>query len=140
MLDISPIIMLSSAIIFLVVLSWLNKSLYQPLFKHMEDRSKAIKNDLESAKNNTSDVEGIYKEASSIIAKAKKEASLIRENAYADAKALGDKQISNFKAELDAKYEAFSKDLKAQRESLKSYLIESMPQFKERLSAKISSI
>lgn len=140
MLDISPILMLSSAIIFLVVLSQLNKSLYQPLYKHMEDRSESIKNDLEAAKNNAADVEGMYNEASSIIAAAKQEASSIRESAYNEAKAVGDKQISEFRSELDAKYDAFTKDLETQKESLKSTLVASMPEFKEKVSAKISSI
>lgn len=140
MLDISPIIMLSSAVIFLVVLAQLNKSLYQPLYKHMEDRTQSIKSDLELAKSNVADVEDIYSEASSIIAVAKQEASLIRESAYNEAKTLGDKQISEFRNGLDNKYSAFVKDLGLEKESLKSTLTENIPQFKEKLSAKLSSI
>ena len=78
MLDISPILLISSAIIFLIVLKMLNSTLYQPLFKHMEDRTESIKKDLDLAKNNVADVESMYAEANSIIAKAKQEASSIR--------------------------------------------------------------
>jgi F-type H+-transporting ATPase subunit b len=140
MLDISPILLLSSAIIFLIVLMQLNRSLYQPLFKHIEDRNESIEKDLESAKNNVSDIDGLYKEASTIIAKAKQEASSIRENAYTEAKALGDSKIADFKIQLDAKYNSFVDDLNLQKESVKNSLIENLPQFKEKLSAKISSI
>jgi F-type H+-transporting ATPase subunit b len=140
MLDISPILLLSSAIIFLIVLMQLNRSLYQPLFKHIEDRNESIEKDLESAKNNVSDIDGLYKEASTIIAKAKQEASSIRENAYIEAKALGDSKIADFKIQLDSKYNNFVDDLNLQKQSVKSSLIENLPQFKEKLSAKISSI
>jgi len=140
MLDISPILLISSAIIFLIVLAQLNKSLYQPLFKHMEERQKSIQKDLESARNNAEDVDGLIKEAQSIIARAKLEASSIRENAYAEAKALGESKIEEFKNELDSKYAFFTKELYSQKESIKQSLIETMPQFKEKLSAKISSI
>ena len=140
MLDISPILLISSAIIFLIVLAQLNKSLYQPLFKHMEERQKSIQKDLESARNNAEDVDGLIKEAQSIIARAKLEASSIRENAYAEAKALGESKMVDFRNELDSKYNSFLEDLCNQKESVKNSLLDSMPQFKEKLSAKISSI
>lgn len=140
MLDISPMLLISSVIIFLVVLSQLNRSLYRPLFKHMEDRQESIQKDLESARNNAEDIDGLMKEAQNIIAKAKHEASSIRENAYSEAKALGESKMANFRTELDSKYNSFVSDLYSQKESVKNSLIESMPQFREVLSAKISSI
>ncbi len=140
MLDISPILLLSSAIIFLVVLLQLNGSLYSPLFKHIEDREESIKKDFESARNNSEDIDGLVKEAQNIIAKAKKEASSIRENAYSEAKALGESKMTDFRNELDSKYNSFVEDLYNQKESVKNSLIDSLPQFKELLSAKISSI
>ena len=140
MLDISPILLISSAIIFLIVLARLYTSLYQPLFKHIEDRQESIKKDLESVKGNAEDVEGMIKEAQSIIAKAKLEASSIRENAYVEAKALGESKTEEFRNELDSKYAFFGKELQLQKESVKQSLIDAMPQFKEKLSAKISLI
>ena len=140
MLDISPILLISSVVIFLVVLLRLNKSLYQPLFKHIEDRQESIKKDLESARNNSEEIDGLIKEGQSIIAKAKQEASSIRENAYAEAKALGESKMADFKAELDSKYSFFLKDVCSQKELVINSLINDMPQFRERLAAKISSI
>jgi F-type H+-transporting ATPase subunit b len=140
MLDISPMLLLSSAIIFLVVLGLLNKSLYKPLSKHMDDRDESIKKDLEAARNNAEDIDGLMIEAKSIIAKAKQEASSIRENAYSEAKALGESKMADFRSELDSKYNSFVNDLNSQKESVKNSLIGGMPQFKDALSAKISSI
>ena len=140
MLDISPILLLSSGIVFLLVLARLNSCLYKPLFKHMDDRSESIAKDLEAAKNNGSDIDGMLVEAKEIIAKAKKEASLIRENAIAEAKELTDSKLSVAKADLDTKYNDFVKSLAVEKESLKESLNASMPMFKESLKLKISSI
>ncbi|MCI0500608.1 MAG: F0F1 ATP synthase subunit B' [Epsilonproteobacteria bacterium] len=140
MLDISPILLLSSMIIFLIVLSQLNRSLYQPLFKHMDDRQESIQKGLESTRNNAEDIDSLMKEAQSIIAKAKKEASSIRENAYSEAKALGESKMAEFRSELDSKYNSFVSDLSSQKEYVKNSLVGNIPQFKEILSAKISSI
>ena len=140
MLDISPILLLSSAIVFLVVLARLNSCLYKPLFKHMDDRSESIAKDLEAAKNNAADVDGMYQEASNIIAKAKKEASSIRESAYNEAKVLSDSKISDFKLLLESKYTSFVVNLKSETETLKASLVSQMPQYKETLNTKLSSI
>ena len=140
MLDISPILLVSSAIIFLIVLKQLNSMLYQPLFKHMEDRTESIQKDLELAKSNVADVESMYNEANDIIAKAKQEASSIREQAFADAKAQGDSKITALRTDLDSKYDQFTTDLKNETDALKSALLDNMPEFKEKVTAKISSI
>lgn len=140
MLDISPILLISSALVFLVVLARLNSCLYKPLFKHMDDRSESIAKDLEAARNNAADVDGMYKEASDIIATAKREASSIRESAYSEAKNLSDSKISEFKSELENKYSTFVTNLDEETKSLKTALVSQMPQYKETLTAKLSSI
>ena len=43
MLDISPVLLLSSGIIFLLVVARLNSCLFKPLLKHMDDRATSIK-------------------------------------------------------------------------------------------------
>jgi F-type H+-transporting ATPase subunit b len=106
----------------------------------MEDRTESIAKDLELAKNNVADVESMYEDANSIIAKAKQEASSIREKAYAEAKAEGDSKLSAAKTDLESRYEKFEQDLKNDTIALKGALLENMPAFKERVSAKISNI
>jgi F-type H+-transporting ATPase subunit b len=140
MLDISPILLLSSGIVFLLVLARLNSCLYKPLFKHMDDRTKSIKKDLDNAKNNGSNIDGMLVEAKEIIAKAKGEAASIREKATTEAKALTQTKLADAKANLDAKYNDFIKSLEEDKESLRNSLIASMPVFKESLKLKISSI
>ncbi|WP_252981471.1 F0F1 ATP synthase subunit B family protein [Aliarcobacter butzleri] len=77
MLDISPVLLLSSGIIFLLVVARLNSCLFKPLLKHMDERTSSIKKDLEDAKSNGADVEGMLAEANEIISKAKKKRLLL---------------------------------------------------------------
>ncbi len=140
MLDISPILLLSSGIVFLLVLARLNSCLYKPLFKHMDDRTESIAKDLANAKNNGADIDGMVNEAKEIISKAKKEASSIREKVSAEAKGLADSKLMVAKTDLETKYNNFVKSLETDKEALKSSLSSAMPLFKESLKQKISSI
>jgi len=140
MLDISPVLLLSSAIIFLLVVARLNSCLFVPLLTHMDDRAESIKNDLENAQSNGANVDGMLEEANNIIAEAKKEAAMIREQAYTEAKEVADTKLANAKEELEAKSVNFVKELEAETKALKETLVAAMPQYNESLKAKISSI
>ncbi len=140
MLDISPVLLLSSAVLFLLVLARLNSCLFKPLLKHMDDRAESIKRDLENAKSNTADVDGMLAEANDVIAAAKKEAAAIREKAYNEAKEVAEGKLAAAKSDVEAKYDAFAKELDAETAALKDSLVASMPQFNESLKAKLSSI
>ncbi len=140
MLDLSPVLILSSAIIFLLVVARLNNCLFKPLLKHMDDRSDSIKNDLANAKSNSTNVDNIYKEANDILANAKKEASIIREKAHTESKKIADGKLEDSKKNLELKSLDFTSNLEKEVKALKKSLLASMPQFNERLKAKISSI
>jgi F-type H+-transporting ATPase subunit b len=140
MLDLSPILLISSAVIFLIVLLRLNSCLYNPLLKHMEQRDESIEKDLKSAQNNALNVDELYTQASEIISVAKKEASSIRQSASDDAKTLGIAKVNEFKSSLNEKYDIFLNDLNMQTQSLKLSLVNQLPSFKQQLTAKISKI
>lgn len=140
MLDISPILLIGSALVFLLVLARLNSCLYKPLFKHMDDRDTQIKTDLENAKSNATEVDGMLEEANDIIAQAKKEALSIREKAKLEATEVAEVKLSEAKSMMDDKYNKFVKDLVKEKTALENSLVSSMPLFKEGLKAKLSSI
>lgn len=140
MLDISPVLLLSSGIIFLLVVARLNSCLFKPILKHMDERSASIKKDMEDAKSNSSDVDGLLAEANEIIAKAKKEAAIIREQAYKEAKDSADVKLASAKLNLEAKSAEFAKNLQEETQALRDSLLSSMPQFNESLKNKLSSI
>ena len=140
MLDISPVLLLCSAVIFLLVVARLNSCLFVPLLKHMDDRTESIKKDLENAQSNSADVDGMLEEANYIIAEAKKEAAAIREQAYTEAKEIADAKLASAKEGLEAKSVNFVKELAGETKALKDSLVAAMPQYNESLKAKISSI
>jgi len=140
MLDISPILLISSALVFLLVLARLNSCLYKPLFKHMEDRSEKIKSDMQNAKNNGANVDGMLEEANHIISEGKKEANMIRENARLEAMKLAEVKLSEAKVKSDEKYNDFVKTLVEEKKTLEDSLVSQMPLFKESLQAKLSTI
>jgi len=140
MLDISPILLISIAIVFLLVLARLNSCLYKPLFKHMDERDAQIKSDLDNARNNSADVDGMLEEASHVIAAAKKEVAAIHEKARLEATEVAQAKLSEAKNKADQKYNDFVKVLADEKQSLEQSLVASMPQFKEALNAKLKMI
>jgi len=140
MLDISPILLLSSGLVFLLVLARLNSCLYKPLFKHIDDRENQIKTDLENAKANGADVDGMLDEAKEIIAQAKKEAFSIREKARLEANEVAEGKLNAAKVKTEEKYNDFVKNLEEEKLSLENSLVSQLPLFKEGLKAKLSSI
>ena len=140
MLDISPILLLSSGLVFLLVLARLNSCLYKPLFKHIDDRENQIKTDMENAKANGADVDGMLDEAKEIIAQAKKEAFSIREKARLEASEVAEGKLTAAKIKTEEKYNDFVKTLVEEKISLENSLVSQLPLFKEGLKAKLSSI
>lgn len=140
MLDISPVLLLSCAIIFLLVLARLNSCLFKPLLKHMDDRAESIKKDLANAKDNATDVDGMLAQANDIIAKAKKEAAEIRNKAQNEAEGIAAEKLNSAKTDIDAKYNDFVNSLQVETAQLKEALTSNMPTFKQSLKAKLSSI
>jgi len=140
MLDISPVLLLISAIVFLLVLARLNSCLYKPLMKHMDERDDKIKSDLASVQGNSADIDGMLSEANSLIANAKVEAVSIRDKASSEANEIAQSKLNGAKSEIEDKFNSFIETLKVERETLKQELSASMPLFKDSLKAKINSI
>ena len=140
MLDINGGLLVASAVIFLIVLVILNKWLYKPLIKFMDDRDESIKKDLENITKNSGDVDEFYKEADGIVSKAKAEAHAIREKAINEAKKLAEAKISSKKEELERGYNEFITSLEEEKVGLKNSLLSQVPLFKESLKAKFSQL
>jgi len=140
MLDIDPVLLLISGIVFLLVLMRLNSCLFKPLLKHMDEREDSIKTDLENARNNAADVDGMLADANHVIATAKKEAAMIREKAYSEANEVAASKLAAAKSDIEAKYDDFVKTLDEEATVLKDTLVAQMPQYKESLKAKLSTI
>jgi F-type H+-transporting ATPase subunit b len=140
MLNISPALLIITALVFLFLLITLNKILYRPLLEFMQKRDDSIASDYENAGKNSSDVEAYHKEAEQIIREAKAEAGAIRAQAIEAARENMIKKIEQRKAELEEEYTAFLEGLETERTEFKNSLLSHMPQYKESIKAKLNQI
>ncbi|MDQ1263428.1 MAG: F-type H+-transporting ATPase subunit b [Campylobacterota bacterium] len=140
MLDINPILLVATLIVFLTLITVLNSWLYNPLFAYMNKRDEDIKKDLEQVGSNDDEINSLESKAKSIIANAKLEAAALREKVITDAKALAESKLEAKRAELASQYLEFEQSLAQTREQLSSDLKSQIPLFKEAVKAKFSQI
>lgn len=140
MLDLSPALLLTTAVVFLVMLVALNKILYVPLLSFIKNRDEAIKNDLQNANRNQNDIEAYNSEVLRIISEAKVQAGKLREEALSQAKEEAQKEIESIKNSQEIVLAKFLEDLSAQKESLKESLKANLPAFRDGVKSKIAGI
>ena len=140
MLDIHLPLMLFVLALFLTLLVVLNRMLFQPLLKFMDDRDRSIAKDLEAAKGLSGNSDELNAKAEENISNAKSEAAAIRQKAIEEEKALAASKIETKQSELDKAYAEFTATLATEKENLKNELLSQMPLFKESLKAKFSKL
>jgi len=140
MLDINPILLIATLIVFLTLIAVLNSWLYNPLFSFMNKRDEDIKRDLDKVGSNDNEIDELNSKAESIIMNAKLEATALREKVIADAKELADSKLEAKRAELASEYLEFEQSLANSKEQLTSDLMSQVPLFKEAVKAKFSQI
>jgi len=140
MLDINPILLLATFVVFLSLIAVLNSWLYNPLFAYMNKRDEDIKRDNAKVGSNDDEIAALHAKAEGIIMDAKLEASALREKVIADAKELADSKLEAKRAELASEYLEFEQSLANSKEQLTSDLMKEVPMFKEAVTAKFSQI
>jgi len=140
MLDINPILLVATLIVFLMLIATLNSWLYNPLFTYMKKRDDDIKKDLQKVGNNDDEINSLHSKAESIVTNAKLEAAALREKVITDAKELADSKLDAKRAELANEYLEFEQSVAESHEQLKNDLKSQIPLFKEAVKAKFSQI
>ncbi len=140
MLDIHISLMLFVLALFLFLLVVLNKMLFQPLVKFMDDRDNSIAKNLEAARGLGGNSDELNAKAVENISNAKNEAATIRQKAIDDEKTLAASRVETKESELNKEYGKFIEKLASSKESLKKALVSQMPLFKETLKAKFSKL
>jgi len=140
MLDINPILLLITFVVFVSLIAVLNSWLYNPLFAYMNKRDDDIKKDLEKVGSNDEEINELNAKAASIIMNAKLEAAALREKVIADAKELAESKLEAKRAELAQEYLEFEKSLAESKNELTADLMSQVPVFKEAVKAKFSQI
>ena len=140
MLDINPILLLVTFVVFLSLIAVLNSWLYNPLFSFMNKRDEDIKKDLNKVGSNDNEITELNIKAESIIMNAKLEVAALREKVIADAKELADSKLEARRAELAQEYLDFEQSLAESKEQLTKDLMSDVPLFKKAVTAKFSNI
>ena len=140
MLDINPILLLATFVVFVSLIAVLNSWLYNPLFSFMNKRDEDIKKDLDKVGSNDSEIAELQAKAQSIIMNAKLEAAALREKVIADAKELAENKLEAKRSELAVDYTEFKQSLAKSKEELTKELMAQVPMFKEAITAKVSQI
>ena len=140
MLDINPLLLSITIVVFLILIAVLNSLLFKPLFTYMEERDASIKADQDKVGNNDAEIAELTAQAASVVNDAKLEAAAIREKVVAEAKELAESKIEAKRAELAKDKLEFEKSLAETREELKTTLLSQVPLYKEAVKAKFSQI
>ena len=140
MLDINPVLLIATLVVFLLLIAVLNSWLYRPLFAFMQKREDDLKRDLAKVGSNDSEIKELLDKANSILTNAKLEDAALREKVIADAKELADSRIEAKKAALANEYAEFEKSLEERAQELKRELMADAPAYKEALKLKFNQI
>ncbi len=140
MLDISPLIMIVTFVIFLTMLYLLNLRLYKPLLKFMDDRETTLRRGMSEAENLTGDTTELEHEARQTIEAAKSAAAKMRQEALEKLQQEQAAALSVRQGELAEKYERFKASLEAEKETLTNKLLSELPLLKEGLKAKFGQL
>ncbi len=140
MLDISPMLLIFTAIVFLALLIILNKVLYIPLLKFMESRDLVLQKDKENISKNEDDLLKYEQEAKEILQEAKEKALKHRNSVLEEVRADVSKKVEEKRLALEEEFDQFSKQLENEKIELKNGLLAQMPLFKEGIKAKLSQL
>ena len=140
MLDISPILLGVTLVVFLILIAVLNSWLYRPLLSYMSKRDADLKRDLQQVGSNDDEVSALIAKSEQTVMDAKLEAAALREKVIADAKELAQSKLEAKRAELAGEYLEFEKTLSQEREELNNALLLQVPLFKEAIKAKFGQL
>jgi F-type H+-transporting ATPase subunit b len=132
--------MLFVLVLFITLLVVLNRMLYNPLIKFMDDRDSSIAKDLNAAKSLSGNSEAIYAEAEGILDEARSKAGDIRKKAIEESKVLAESKAESKRSDLDKEYLSFMENMEKEKENLKNSLLSQVPLYKESIKAKFSKL
>jgi len=135
-----PWLMLLVFVVFLLTMILLNSWLFKPLVGFMDERDRAIEQDLTSVNASNEEIKKIDEDIKNTLDKARAEANAIIEQATIEAKATYESKIAKKQAESNKKIEDFRKELMAQQVGLEKELLVYLPEFEQALKQKMNQI
>ena len=140
MLDISPLIMVVTFVIFISMLYLLNQKLYGPLLKFMDDRDAELSRNMREAEEMTGDSSDLESQAQQIINEAKTKAAQTKQSVLNELQEEQAKTLAAKQEELTKKFGSFKDSLNEEKEAIKSQLLSDLPLLKEGIKAKFARL
>jgi F-type H+-transporting ATPase subunit b len=140
MLEISPLIMIVTFVIFMTMLYLLNQKLYKPLLKFMDDRDATLSRGMSEAQNLSGDTSDLENQTRQTIDEAKAQAAQLRQAALEELQEEQAEKLAVRQSEIAEKYERFKASLEEEKETLKNKLLSELPLLKEGLKAKFGQL
>ncbi len=140
MLELQPSLMLIVLLLFIGLIVYLNRALYQPIVNFMDQRDMTIAKDSEESQKLAGSADEFKQQSEEILSAAKQEANLLKQEAKAEAEKRAETIVSTKEAELEKAYEEFAKKLEEEKEELKNSILSQVPLIKEALKAKFAQL
>lgn len=140
MLDISLPLLISTLVLFIFLIYYLNKYLYVPLLSYMEKRDSDLKKDLEEASANDADISSSKEEAEKLLADARLEATSIRDSVVESTKKIIEEKLAEKKRELETAFSEFEKTLVSEKEALKQAILSKSSTFEDSMRNRFAKI
>lgn len=140
MLELVPSLMLIVLLLFIGLIVYLNRALYQPIVNFMDQRDATIASDREESLGLTNSADELKQQAKEILDHAKQEANTLKQEAKAKAEEEALAVVSSKEAELEKAYSDFVQKLEGEREELRNGILSQVPLIKEALKAKFSKL
>jgi len=140
MLDISPILVLFSGIMFLALLVLLNTIFYKPMIEFMDNRNQSFSSNDDAIKAYKNDIAENELKVKSILDDANHEYEGIISEAITNAHSKAEDKLAKVIENLDSQYDKFIQELTSKQEELKNNIIANSSAFKKELSNKLVNI
>lgn len=140
MIEISIPAFIFTIIIFIVLVGYLNRLLYQPLLNFMDARDAAIKRDEDLANENFAEAGSEKEEIESILKDAREKAAKIREEGLREIEENVNSKIIAKTSSLEEDFTSFLANLAKEKEDLKLDLKRDLPTFRASIKNKLARI
>lgn len=127
-------------IVFIALVGYLNRRLYQPMLAFMDSRDAAIKRDEEIANKNLAQVDSEAKEIEEILTRARNEAAAVRQDGLSQIEADEAEEIRAKKESLESDFSKYLEDLEKEKDELRSSLKASIPTFRASVKNRLARI
>lgn len=140
MIEISVFAYIFTIVVFIGLIGYLNRRLYQPMLNFMDARDAAIQKDEKLASQNLADVGSEALEIENILSKARDEAAKIREAGLSGIESENSKKIEEKTTSLENDLASYLQDLSKQKDEIKKALEKQIPDFKAGIKEKLARI